>query len=152
MELTKTKMHNILKKYRAAREQLNKDWSDTCRRVNMRSTETHIALPSIYEFEAQSSKGSALFINLMKEFDGYEVFPKKNNKINLTEQKTTEEVLSELAKFMFDNGVTFVKSANAENKLVVSIYREQGLVDDYEFDENITSIQIEDKDFVKLTQ
>jgi len=37
------------------------------------------------------------------------------------ESKTTEEVLKELAKFMFDNGVTFVKSANAENKLVVSI-------------------------------
>lgn len=66
------------------------------------------------------------------------------------ESKTTEEVLKELAKFMFDNGVTFVKSANSENKLVVSIYRKHGLYDDYEFEENITEMQIEKGDFVKL--
>lgn len=66
------------------------------------------------------------------------------------EQKTTEEILKELAKFMFDNGVNIVKSANSENKLVVSIYRKHGLCDDYEFEENITDSQIENGDFIKL--
>ena len=77
-ELTKTKLHKILKKYRAEREMLEKDWQQTCQRVRLRSTDTHIALPSIYEHEAHSSKGRGLFIALMKEFDGYDVFPKKD--------------------------------------------------------------------------
>lgn len=66
------------------------------------------------------------------------------------EQKTTEEILKELAKFMFDNGVNIAKSANSENKLVVSIYRKHGLYDDYEFEENITDSQIESGDFIKI--
>ncbi len=66
------------------------------------------------------------------------------------EKETTVEVLKKLAKFMFDNGVTFVKSANSNNKLVVSIYRKHGLYDDYEFEENITETQIDKGYFIKL--
>ena len=50
--------------------------------------------------------------------------------------KTTEEILNGLGKFMFDNGITIVRSTNAENKLVVSIYRAHGIYDDYEFTED----------------
>lgn len=64
--------------------------------------------------------------------------------------KTTEEILKELGKFMFDNGVTIIKSANAENKLVVSIYRKHGLYDDYEFTEDITDGQIDGKHYELL--
>lgn len=77
MELTKTKLNKILKKYKIELEKLDKDWQDTCKKVRMRNTETHIALPTIYEHERHNSKGSQLFKNLMKEFEGYEVFPKK---------------------------------------------------------------------------
>ena len=61
--------------------------------------------------------------------------------------KTTEEILKELGKFMFDNGITIVKS---ENKLVVSIYRKHGLYDDYEFTEDITDSQIYGKNYELL--
>lgn len=64
--------------------------------------------------------------------------------------KTTEEILKELSKFMFDNGITIVKSANAENKLVVSIYRKHGLYDDYEFTEDITDSKIDGKNYELL--
>lgn len=77
-ELTKTKLHNILKKYRLERELLEKDWEKTCQKVSMRSTETSIAVPSIYQHEAHSSKGRRLFMDIMKEFDGYDVFPEKD--------------------------------------------------------------------------
>lgn len=66
------------------------------------------------------------------------------------ELKTTEEVLKELSRFMFDNGVVFVKSANAENKLVISVYRTNGLYDDYEFEEEVTEAKIRNNDFIKL--
>lgn len=66
------------------------------------------------------------------------------------EKNNTEEILKELAKFLFDNGVSIVKSANAENKLVVSIHRTHGIYDDYEFKENITEEQIKQGDFIKL--
>jgi len=77
MELTKTKLNKILKKYRAKLEQHNEDWNILCRKIRERDTETHIALPSIYEHEKHNSKGSQNFKDLMKEFEGYEVFPKK---------------------------------------------------------------------------
>lgn len=79
MELTKTfLLNNILKKYRVKLEQHEKEWQETCRKVALNNTDTHIALPTIYEFESHSSKGNQLFKALMSEFEGYEVFPKKN--------------------------------------------------------------------------
>ncbi len=77
MELTRTKLHKILKKYRIKLEQHNKDWEQVCRKARLKSTDEHIALPSIYDHESHNSKGSQLFKDLMKEFEGYEVFPKK---------------------------------------------------------------------------
>ena len=64
--------------------------------------------------------------------------------------ETTEEILKELGKFMFDNGISIEKSANAENKLVVSIYRKHGFYDDYEFTEDITDRQIDGKHYELL--
>ena len=61
--------------------------------------------------------------------------------------KTTEKVLNELAKFLFDNGVTIVKSSNSENKLVVSIHKKHGMYDDYEFTEEIDERAIEGKHY-----
>lgn len=80
MELTKTKLNNILKKYRQKLEQHEKEWEETCKKARARNTETHIALPTIYEHEAHNSKGNQLFKALMKEFEGFEVFPKKEKK------------------------------------------------------------------------
>jgi len=65
--------------------------------------------------------------------------------------KTTEEILKELGKFMFDNGIVIVKSANAENKLVVSVYRKHGLYDDYEFLEDIDETKISQLSYTKLS-
>ena len=78
MELTKTKLHKILKKYRAELETHEKSWVSVCRKARQNSTETQIALPSIYDHESHNSKGNQLFKELIKEFEGYEVFPKKN--------------------------------------------------------------------------
>lgn len=78
MELTKTKLNKILKRYRVKLEQHEKEWQETCRKARLKSTETHIALPTIYEFESHNSKGNQLFKALMEEFEGCEVFPKKN--------------------------------------------------------------------------
>jgi len=60
--------------------------------------------------------------------------------------KTTEEILEELSKFMFENGVDI--TTNGTN-LVVSIHKKHGIYDEYTFDENITELKIENKEFVK---
>jgi len=75
-ELTKTKLHKILKKYRAKLEQHEKSWQDVCSR-KMKKVKGGITLPSIYDHEKHNSKGNQLFKELMAEFDGYDVFPKK---------------------------------------------------------------------------
>lgn len=77
MELTKTKLHNILKKYRIKLEQHNKEWTEICRKTSLKNTNDFIVTPSIYEHEQHNAKGAQLFKDLMKEFDNYEIFPKK---------------------------------------------------------------------------
>lgn len=80
MELTKTKLHNILKKYRVKLEQHNKEW-ETLSREKFKYENVgemlKITTPSIYDYERHNSKGAALFKELMAEFEGYEVFHKK---------------------------------------------------------------------------
>jgi hypothetical protein len=65
--------------------------------------------------------------------------------------KTTEEILKELGKFMFDNGITIIKSENDENKIVVSIYRKHGLSDEYEFLEEVDDSKISQSAYTKLS-
>ena len=80
MELTKTKLNKILKKYKVKLDQHNKEWEEVCRKKCTRKDEDeHIVMttPSIYDHEAHNSKGAKLFKDLMQEFEGYEVFPKK---------------------------------------------------------------------------
>lgn len=88
MELTKTRLHKILKNYKVKLEQLNKDWESTCRKVgkNDITTETHITrhFPSDRESLNHALKGSKLFRDLMNEFENYEVFPKKSKLLNNT--------------------------------------------------------------------
>lgn len=84
MELTKTKLNKILKKYRMKLEQHNKEWEELCRKKCSRKFEGDkviLTTPSIYDHEAHNSKGAKLFKDLMKEFDGYEVFPKKDKRV-----------------------------------------------------------------------
>jgi len=80
MELTKSKLNKILKKYKVKFEQHNKEWEEICRNKCKREFEGDkviITTPSIYDHERHNSKGATLFKDLMKEFEGYEVFPKK---------------------------------------------------------------------------
>lgn len=80
MELTKTKLNNILKKYRAKLEQHDKEWEELCRKKCKTETvgdKIIMTMPNIYDHEQHNSKGANLFKALMKEFEGYEVFPKK---------------------------------------------------------------------------
>lgn len=77
MELTKTKLNKILKKYREKLEQHEKEWRETCHKIMKNNSEKGIVLPSIYTHEAHNSKGAQLFKDLMNEFKNYEVFPKK---------------------------------------------------------------------------
>lgn len=80
MELTKTKLNNILKKYRIKLEQHDKEWKELCKKKCSSKTEGDkiiITPPSIYDHEQHNSRGAQLFKSLMKEFEEYEVFPKK---------------------------------------------------------------------------
>jgi len=80
MELTKSKLNKILKKYRMKLEQHNKEWEELCRKKCKREDvgdKIVLTTPSIYDHERHNSKGATLFKNLMKEFEGYEVFVKK---------------------------------------------------------------------------
>ena len=63
---------------------------------------------------------------------------------------TPQQILDELSNFMFATGITIVKSANADNKLVVSILSDNGQHHDYEFDEDITETKIAHGEFIKL--
>ena len=80
MELTKSKLDKILKKYKVKLEQHNKEWEELCRKKCKREDvgdKIVMTTPSIYDHERHNSKGAILFKDLMKEFEGYEVFPKK---------------------------------------------------------------------------
>ena len=80
MELTKTKLNKILKKYRMKLEQHNKEWEEVCRKKCKSENvgdKIVMSYPSIYEYERHNSRGAQLFKGLMKEFEGYEVFSKK---------------------------------------------------------------------------
>lgn len=81
MELTKTKLNKILKKYRIKLEQYNKEWEDVCRKKcnteDIGNGQVKITTPSIFDHEKHNSKGAQLFKNLMAEFENYEVFTKK---------------------------------------------------------------------------
>lgn len=98
MELTKTKLNNILKKYRQKLADHEKEWAETCRKVALNNTETHIAHPSIYDHESHNSKGNQLFKALMKEFEGYEVFVKngKNSSIDNLPLYITPDIVDEV--------------------------------------------------------
>lgn len=81
MELTKTKLNKILKKYRTKLEQHNKEWKDLCakkcKQTDLGNGQFEMTMPSIYDHERHNSKGAQLFKDLMAEFENYEVFPKK---------------------------------------------------------------------------
>ena len=82
MELTKSKLNKILKKYKVKLEQHNKDWENLCRtkcKHEIIGDKVVMTTPSIYDHEKHNSKGATLFKNLMAEFEGYDVFPKKSN-------------------------------------------------------------------------
>jgi hypothetical protein len=84
MELTKTKLNKILKKYREKLEQHNKEWEELCRKkCSSKDIDNMIEItsPSIYDHERHNSKGAKLFKDLMKEFEGYEVFPKNDKRV-----------------------------------------------------------------------
>ena len=79
MELTKSKLNKIIKKYRIKLEQHNKEWEELCRKKCKREDigdKIVLTIPSIYDHERHNSKGATLFKDLMKEFEGYEVFVK----------------------------------------------------------------------------
>jgi len=80
MELTKTKLNKILKTYRFKLEQHEQEWEELCRKKCKREIDGEnitITTPSIYDHERHNCKGAKLFKDLMQEFEGYEVFPKK---------------------------------------------------------------------------
>lgn len=82
MELTKSKLHKILKKYRKKLEDYNKEWEDFCNKKTgsiSKDGEKMMVLPSIYDHEKHNSKGAQLFKDLMQEFEGFDVFEKKSN-------------------------------------------------------------------------
>lgn len=84
-ELTKNKLNSILKKYRAKLEQYNKEWEEVCRKKITRRIEGDkliMTTPSIHDHEKHNSKGAKLFKDLMKEFDGYEIFTKPTKPFN----------------------------------------------------------------------
>ena len=79
MELTKSKLHKILKKYRKLQQQHKDSWEDSQKRIRAASGEVpHINerayMSESYDYQL---KGNRLFQSLMEEFEGYEVFPKK---------------------------------------------------------------------------
>jgi len=81
MELSKTKLNKILKKYRLKLESHDKKWQDTCSKLmkqkDLEGDRFSIDIPTIYDHEKHNSEGNQLFKELMAEFEGYEVFPKK---------------------------------------------------------------------------
>lgn len=80
MELTKSKLNKILKKYRHKLEQYDRGWEELCRKKmkrEVRGDKIIVTTPSIYDHESYNYKGAELFRQFVKEFDGYEVFNKK---------------------------------------------------------------------------
>ena len=83
MELSKTKLNKILKKYRVKLEQHNKAWDELCKkkckRTDLGNGQFEMTMPNIYDHENHNARGSQLFKDLMAEFEDYEIFPKKQN-------------------------------------------------------------------------
>lgn len=81
MELTKTKLNKILKKYKFKLEQHNKSWEELCRKKcsvkDLGNGQIQMTRPNIYDHESHNSKGATLFKDIMAEFENYEVFRKK---------------------------------------------------------------------------
>lgn len=80
MELTKSKLNKILKKYRVKLEQHEQEWKDICKdkhTIEHQGEMIKVTTPSIFDHERHNSKGAKLFKDLMNEFKDYEVFPKK---------------------------------------------------------------------------
>lgn len=81
MELTKSKLHKILKKYREKLERHNRSWDEICKKkckkTDLGNGEFEMTMPSIYDHERHNSEGAQLFKDIMAEFESYEVFPKK---------------------------------------------------------------------------
>ena len=78
--LTKTKLSKIIKKYNAKLEQHDKEWKELCKKKCKTRTKgemLEITSTSIYDHERHNAKGAQLFKDLMKEFEGYDIFPKK---------------------------------------------------------------------------
>ena len=81
MELTKSKLNKILKKYRLKLKQLDNEWEFICSkkcRTEVDGDKLNVYMPTIYDHQKHTSKGHQLFKDLMAEFEDYEVFPKKN--------------------------------------------------------------------------
>lgn len=84
MELTKTKLNKILKKYKYKLEQHNKEWEELCyKKCKNENVGGKIIMttPSIYDHEKHNSKGAKLFKDLMKEFEDYVVFTKNDKSV-----------------------------------------------------------------------
>ena len=67
----------------------------------------------------------------------------------------TKKKLEELAKYLADNDIVIIKSAPMEkgkhsNKLAVSIHNGLDKYIDYEFDEDVTTDKILDKDYKQI--
>ncbi|MFA6889284.1 MAG: hypothetical protein WC254_07355 [Candidatus Woesearchaeota archaeon] len=80
MELTKTKLHNILKKYKAKRDDLDKEWKELCKKkckTENVDNKVIFTTPTLLDHEQYNAKGNKLFHDLIEEFDGYDIFPKK---------------------------------------------------------------------------
>lgn len=67
----------------------------------------------------------------------------------------TKKKLEELAKYLADNDIVIIKSAPTEkgkhsNKLAVSIHNGLDKYIDYEFDEDVTTDKILNKDYKQI--
>ncbi len=62
MDLTKTKMNNIIKKYKKKFEQHEKEWVYICKMARKKN-----GLPTVYEHERYNSKGNQLFKALIND-------------------------------------------------------------------------------------
>lgn len=79
-ELTRTKLNNILKKYKQRLATHEKEWEDLCAKYHSKNIKEKSIFytPSIFEHQSHTSAGDKLFKNIMAEFEEYYVFHKKN--------------------------------------------------------------------------
>lgn len=79
-ELTRTKLNNILRKYKQRLATHEKEWEDLCAKYHSKNIKENSIFhtPSIFEHQSHTSAGDKLFRNIMAGFAEYDVFPKKN--------------------------------------------------------------------------